>query len=147
MIARSEDDPMLSLDARLSSDVPERGFLLRRSVRRPLLHAGAGLLSPEDRSPMRSSSQIFPLGGKRGEQSGRSRFGAMKKKPISRQQRHLRAFVNLPGRLALPLPFAIGDYPEVQEPVSAPLQVPVTVNGRLRKPAEVDKYELAVISR
>ena len=30
------------------------------------------------------------------------------------------------------------------EPVSAPLQLPVTVNGRLSKPSEEDKYELAV---
>ncbi len=52
--------------------------------------------------------------------------------------------MNLPGSPALPLPFAIGDYPEVQEPVAAPLQIPITVNGRLSQPAEVDKYELAV---
>ena len=53
-------------------------------------------------------------------------------------------YVNLPNSPALPLPFAVGDYPEVTEPVSAPLQLPVTVNGRLSKAAEVDKYELAV---
>ena len=52
--------------------------------------------------------------------------------------------MNLPNSPALPLPFAIGDYPEVQEPVAAPLQLPITVNGRLSQPAEVDKYELAV---
>jgi hypothetical protein len=52
--------------------------------------------------------------------------------------------VNLPDSPALPLPFAVGEFPEVQEPVTAPLQVPITINGRLSKPAEVDKYELAV---
>ncbi len=45
-------------------------------------------------------------------------------------------------RPALPLPFAVGDEPEVQEPVAGPLALPVTINARLAKPGEVDRYEL-----
>jgi hypothetical protein len=55
-----------------------------------------------------------------------------------------RVFVNLPNSPVLPLPFAVGDYPEVREPVEGPLTLPVTVNGRLAKPGEVDRYELSV---
>jgi len=53
-------------------------------------------------------------------------------------------FVNLPDSPSLPLPFAVGDAPEISEPVTGPLTLPVTVNGRLAKPGEVDRYEVAV---
>ena len=54
------------------------------------------------------------------------------------------SFVKLPDSPSLPLPFAVGDYPELREPVTAPLALPVTINGRLAKAAEVDKYTLSV---
>ena len=82
---------------------------------------------------------IFPLGGKRGEAVEVSLSGHKVKADLSGAKTP-EIFVNLPDSPSLPLPFAVGDYPEVQEPSSAPLTAPVTINGRLSKPAEVDKY-------
>ena len=142
MIARSEDDPMLSLDARLSMTFPKEGFYYVE------VHDARFSTQAQDFYRLKTgayefASEIFPLGGKRGEQVDVT-LGAVKIKADLTTAKTPETFVNLPGSPALPLPFAIGDYPEVQEPVSAPLQIPITVNGRLSQPAEVDKYELAV---
>ena len=142
MIARSEDDPMLSLDARLSMTFPKEGFYHVE------VYDARFSTQVQDFYRLKTgayefASEIFPLGGKRGEQVDVT-LGAVKIKADLTTAKTPETFVNLPGSPALPLPFAIGDYPEVQEPVSAPLQVPVTVNGRLSQAAEVDKYELAV---
>ena len=73
-----------------------------------------------------------------------SRLDQRKSKVDLKQTKTPQTFVNLPNSPALPLPFAVGDYPEVMEPLAGPLQLPITINGRLSQPAEVDKYELAV---
>jgi hypothetical protein len=43
-------------------------------------------------------------------------------------------FVNLPDSPSLPLPFAVGDYPELRELVTAPLALPATINCWPPKP-------------
>jgi hypothetical protein len=42
------------------------------------------------------------------------------------------------------VPFAVGDAPELMAPVTAPVAVPVTINGRLSKPGAVDRYPVQV---
>ena len=53
-------------------------------------------------------------------------------------------FVNVPGSPALPVPFAVGDDPEVNAPVDAPISAPVTINARLLKAGQVDRYTVRV---
>ena len=142
LIARSEDDPVLSLDARLAVTFPKEGFYYIE------VHDARFSTQAQDFYRLKTgtyeyASEIFPLGGRRGEQVDVSVSGTKVKADLTAIKTP-QTFVNLPNSPALPLPFAVGEYPEVQEPVAGPLQLPVTVNGRLSKPAEVDKYELDV---
>lgn len=142
MIARSEDDPVLSLDARLAVTFPKAGFYYVE------VHDARFSTQAQDFYRLKTgayeyASEVYPLGGRRGEQVEVSVSGTKVKADLTALKTP-QTFVNLPNSPALPLPFAIGDYPEAQEPVAGPLQLPVTVNGRLSKPAEVDKYEVAV---
>ena len=142
LLAESEDDPVLQLDARLAYTFPKEGFYYVE------VHDARYSAQTQDFYRLKTgsyeyASEIFPLGGRRGQQVDVS-IGAVNVKTDLSGVNTPQTFVNLPNSPALPLPFAIGDYPEVLEPVTVPLQVPITVNGRLSKPAEVDKYELAV---
>lgn len=142
LVAQSEDDPLLQLDARLAMTFPKEGFYYVE------IHDARFSTQAQDFYRLKTglyefASEIFPLGGKRGEQVEVS-FGAAKVKTDLTAIKAPQTFVNLPNSVALPLPFAVGEYPEMREPVPSALQVPVTVNGRLAKPAEIDKYELAV---
>jgi len=141
LIARSEDDPVLSLDARLAMTFPKEGFYYVE------VHDARFSTQPQDFYRLKTGSyefapEIYPLGGRRGEQPEISLGSTKVKADLSAKTPQI--FVNLPNSPALPLPFAVGEYPELREPVTAPLALPVTVNGRLSNPAEVDKYELAV---
>src|ERR1043166_3831997 len=89
--------------------------------------------------------EVFPLGGRRGETVETS-LGSQKiivdlRNPDKNARQ---VFVNLPDSPALPVPFAIGDDPEVRAPVKEAIAPPVTINGRLFKPGEVDRYQLHV---
>jgi hypothetical protein len=142
LIAHSEDDPVLSLDARVAVTFPKEGFYYVQ------VHDARFSTQAQDFYRLKTgsyeyASEVFPLGGRRGEQVDVA-IGATKIKANLTATTTPQTFVNLPNSPALPLPFAVGDYPEVLEPVGAPLAVPVTVNGRLSKPLEVDTYELDV---
>jgi len=52
--------------------------------------------------------------------------------------------LDLPGNAMLPIPFAVDDAPEVVESAAGALAAPVTINGRLSKPGEADRYTLHV---
>jgi hypothetical protein len=142
LIAESEDDPMLSLDARLAMTFPKEGFYYVE------VHDARYSTQMQDFYRLKTgsyeyASEIFPLGGQRGKQVDVSVGATQVKADLSRVNTP-QTFVNLPDSPALPLPFAVGEYPEVLESAAAAVQVPITINGRLSKPAEVDKYELAV---
>lgn len=142
MIARSEDDPVLSLDARLAVTFPKEGFYYVE------VHDARFSTQAQDFYRLKTGSypyaaDVFPLGGRRGEQVEVVVSGEKVKADLS-SVKTPQTYVNLPSSPALPLPFAVGDYPEVQEPVTGPLPLPITVNGRVSKPAEIDRYELAV---
>ena len=75
------------------------------------------------------ASELFPLGGRRGEKIDVQLSGKVVRADLT-AVKSSQTFINLPGSAALPLPFAVGEYPEIQEPVAGPLQLPVTINGR-----------------
>jgi len=142
MIARSEDDPILSLDSRLDITFPKEGFYYVE------VHDARFSTQAQNYYRLKTgsyayASEIFPLGGRRGEQVEVALAKTSVKVDL-RQAGSPAVFVNLPESPALPLPFAVGDYPEVREPVAGPLAVPVTVNARLSAPAEIDSYQLDV---
>jgi len=142
VIARSEDDPVLSLDSRVAVTFPKEGFYYVE------VHDARFSTQAQDFYRLKTgsyeyASELFPLGGRRGEKVDVQLSGAVVKADLT-SVKAPQTFVNLPGSPALPLPFAVGEYPEVQEPLTAPLQLPVTINGRLSKPAEIDKYEFDV---
>ena len=145
VIARSEDEPLLGLDARTDVVFPKEGdyYVVVRDARFSTQTANFYRLKIGSYSYPR---EVFPLGGRRGELVETS-LGAEKIKVdlrnISSNVREV--FVNLPGSPALPVPFAVGEDPEVNAPVSdAAIAVPVTINGRLAEAGRVDRYTLRV---
>jgi hypothetical protein len=144
VLARSGDAPLLGLDARL-----EYTFQ-RDSYYYVVVHDARFSTQAANFYRLKIGSypypqEVFPLGGRRGERVEVS-LGAQK---ITADLRHVppgvhQIFVNLPDSPALPVPFAVGDAPEAIEPVTAPLAAPVTINGRLSKPGEVDRYQIQV---
>jgi hypothetical protein len=140
-LARSEDDPTLSLDPRLEMTFAKEGVIY--------VEVSDARFSSQMQDFYRFKTgnyeypaDIFPLGGPRGKTVdvtlSKSIVKADLKTPLSQ------VTVAAPNTPTLPLPFAVGDYPELREPLTAPIALPVTINGRLDKPAEVDQYELAV---
>jgi hypothetical protein len=142
LAARSEDDPLLSLDARLDMTFPKEGDYYVE------IHDARFSTQAQNYYRLKTGSytyptEVFPLGGRRGEQVDVS-LGAATVKADLRDAKSPQIFVNFPDSPSLPLPFAVGEYPELREPVAGPLTLPVTVNGRLSAQAEIDRYELAV---
>lgn len=143
-LARSEDAPLLNLDARLEVTFPREGYYYVEvhdarfsSQVQNFYRLQTGFYS--------YASEIFPLGGQRGRVVTVDVSGAQVQADLRKvSPNESQIFVNLPDSPALPLPFAIGDYPEITEPANDPLTLPVTVNARLSKPAEVDRYTLEV---
>jgi hypothetical protein len=92
------------------------------------------------------AESVFPLGGQRGHKIDVefvSKAGGSHTTVQLPEQGHF-AEVTMPGSPALPFRLAVGDYPEVIAPVQGPLAVPVVVNGKISKPAEVHRYPLHV---
>jgi hypothetical protein len=143
-IAQSEDATMLGLDARADVTFPQTGFYYI------VLHDARFSNQAANFYRMKIGTytyptEIFPLGGRRGEVVQVS-LGTQK---IPVDLRNLdaaakRTDINLPDNPSMPVPFAIGDDPEVASPVTSSLKLPVTINGRLTKPAAIDRYTLAV---
>lgn len=139
VLAKSEDTPMLGLDARIDVKLPRDGFYYIE------LHDARFSTQSANFYRLKTGSydyptDLFPLGGRRGETTEVSLGASL----VSVKADHQSAFVNLPGSPALPLPFDVGEYAEVREPVFEALSAPVTINGRLEKPGEIDRYKLSV---
>ncbi len=150
MLARSEDALGLGLDSRLDFTFPKDGNYYVE------VHDARFSTQEQNFYRLKMGSypyaeDLFPLGGKRGETVEVSLSGSRLAKPatVAAKLSDLRetdsqVWVNLPDSAALPLPFVVGEYPEVREPVQGPQQMPVVINGRLAKEAEADTYRFAV---
>lgn len=141
-IARSEDDPTIGLDARLDLTFPKEGYYYVE-IFDARFSTQAQNFYRFKTGTYQYPTEIYPLGGRRGEQVELTLSNTKIKADLT-NTRLTQINVNLPDSPSLPLPFAVGDFPEISEPVTAPITLPVTINGRLSQPAEIDKYELAV---
>ncbi|MET0215914.1 MAG: hypothetical protein ABW292_23095, partial [Vicinamibacterales bacterium] len=145
VIARNEDAPLLGLDARVEVAFPREGdyYIVVRDSRFSTQAANFYRLKVGSYSYPR---EVFPLGGKRGELVETSLGPAKINVDLRNAGPTLRqVFVNLPGSPALPMLFAIGDDPEVNGPAAdATISAPVTINARLAKAGQVDRYTLRV---
>jgi hypothetical protein len=145
VIARSEDAPLLGLDARVEVFFPRNGdyYIVVRDSRFSTQTANFYRLKVGSYS---YPHEVFPLGGRRGELVETSLGSETIKVDLRNASSSVRqVFVNVPGSPALPVPFAVGDDPEVTAPVGdATISLPVTINARLAKAGQVDRYTLAV---
>jgi hypothetical protein len=144
VLARSEDAALIGLDARLEFTFPRDGnyYVVVHDARYSAQTANFYRLKIGSYA---YPQEVFPLGGRRGETVQVSLGGQR----VTADLRHTPAavhqiFINLPDSPTLPVPFAVGDAPEVTAPVNGALTVPVTINGRLTKPAASDRYEVQV---
>jgi hypothetical protein len=143
VLARSEDAPLLGLDARLDVTFPRDGFyyVVVHDARYSTQKSNFYRLKIGSYS---YTQEIFPLGGRRGE-TVQVTLGT-ENVPVDLRNagpdQHL-TFVSLPDSPALPIPFAIGDDPEFTEPATA-VSAPVTINGRIPKPGESKRYKIQV---
>jgi hypothetical protein len=145
LLARSEDAPLLGLDSRVEVTFPQDGYYYVE------IHDARFSKQTTNFYRLKSGSyafarEIFPLGGRRGEVVKLS----LGSETVTADLREIAGNTNLthvglPDDAALPVPFAVGDAPEVVEPIEGgPLAAPVTVNGLLSEPAEVDSYTFRV---
>src|SRR5258708_4950200 len=144
VIARSEDAALIGLDARTEVTFPRDGdyYIVVRDARFSTQAANFYRLKVGSYSYPR---EVFPLGGKRGDLVETSLGVEKIKVDLRNANPNVRqVFVNLPGSPALPVPFAVGDDPEVNAPASDEITLPVTINARLVKVGQVDRYTLRV---
>jgi len=90
---------------------------------------------------------LFPLGWRKGEPVEVELFGGNLAAPVKVKPQLTAAgftLIHVPGDPgALPFPFAVGELPEVLEPVER-LSAGAVVNGRISAAGEVDRYRLSV---
>jgi hypothetical protein len=149
-LARSDDAPGTGLDARLDFTFPKDGSYYVE-VTDARFSTQAQNFYRLKMGAYRYADGIFPLGGRRGEQTPVTFFGGrvgagLKSNVDLRGVGKAEALtrVALPDSPALPFVFAIGDLPELMEPVAGAVPVPSVVNGRLDKDGEVDRYRVNV---
>jgi hypothetical protein len=143
-LARSEDAPLLGLDARIAVTFPRDGYYY------VVVHDSRYSTQASNFYRLKVGSyaypqEIFPLGGRRGEVVEAS-LGVQKitvdLRKVDGSTRQI--FVNLPDSAVLPVPFAVGEDPERSAPVADSIALPVTINGRLTKSGQVDRYNVRV---
>jgi hypothetical protein len=149
-LARSDDSPGTGLDARLDFTFPTEGTYYVE-VTDARFSTQAQNFYRLKMGSYRYADGIFPLGGRRGEQTQVTFFGShvgadahitadlRKASPTEAITR-----IALPDSPALPFLFAVGDLPELMEPVEGAVPIPSVVNGRLEKDGEIDRYRLKV---
>jgi hypothetical protein len=145
VIARSEDAPLLGLDARVEVAFPKDGdyYVVVRDSRFSTQTANFYRVKVGSYS---YPTEVFPLGGKRGELVETSLGSGKVKVDLRNAAANVRqVFVNLPGSPALPVPFAVGDDPEITGPsADALVTLPLTINARLAEAGQIDRYTVRV---
>jgi hypothetical protein len=149
-LARSDDAPGAGLDARLDFTFPKDGSYYVE-VTDARFSTQVQNFYRLKMGAYQYADGIFPLGGRRGEQVPVTffggRMGAGKKSNVDLRgaaPSEALTRVALPDSPALPFVFAIGDLPELMEPLAGAVPVPSVVNGRLDKDGEVDRYRVNV---
>jgi len=147
VIARNEDAPLVGLDARVDVTFPKDGdyLVVVRDARFSTQTANFYRLKVGSYTYPR---EVFPLGGRRGEQVETSLGVARTTVDLRRIGSNVhQVFVNVPGSPALPVPFAVGDDPEITAPVgNTAIAVPITINARLAAAGQIDRYTVKVPS-
>jgi hypothetical protein len=144
VLARSEDAALIGLDARLEFTFPRDGYYY------VVVHDARYSSQTANFYRLKIGSynypqEVFPLGGRRGETVQVSLGAQTITADLRATPKDVRQiFINLPDSPTLPLPFAIGEAPEVVAPVTSVLTAPVTINGRLSKPGQADRYQIQV---
>jgi hypothetical protein len=147
-LAISDDTPGSGLDARIDFVFPREGnyYVEVHDARfsrqsQNFYRLKMGVYSYAD--------GIFPLGGRRGENTEVTFFGGSLKAPVKtkvdfREANQRLAMVGLPNSPALPVLFAVSDLPELIEPPAGALPIPSVMNARLAKPGQIDRYTFKV---
>jgi hypothetical protein len=141
-IAFNDDAPGIGVDSRLDLILPAGGayFVLLQDSK---FSAQAQNFYRLKIGSFAYAGGLFPLGWKKGEPVEVELFGGNLAAPVKVRSSDS-ALVHAPGEPgALPFPFALGDRPEMLEPVER-LAPDTVVNGRIAQPGEVDRYQLAV---
>lgn len=153
-LAECDDTPGLGVDPRLDYTFAEAGDYFLEVHLTHFTWGGRNLNYLLKVGPFDYASTVFPLGGRRGEKLRLSVTGRDGQTTVldtrvpgdARAENWLQPLTNHPG--SLPWRLAIGDLPEVFEDAerSGPQSVkwPVTINGRIARPNEVDRYRFAV---
>jgi hypothetical protein len=142
LLAKNDDASPLGLDSRVDLKLPRDGYYYIE------VHDARFSTQATNFYRLKTGSYdypagVFPLGGRRGEATEVSMGTGAAPVDLKEVQGGV-TFVALPGSPAMPLPFDVGDDPEVREPAPEPLKLPVTINGRLEQAGEVDRYSLQV---
>jgi hypothetical protein len=150
-LARSDDAPGASLDARIEFTFPAEGNYYVE-VADARFSAQSQNFYRLKMGAYRYADGVFPLGGRRGERVAVSFFGGNLAAPAASTadlsgvaEAQGLTHVSLPDSPVLPFNFAVSDLPELMEPVSGDVAIPSVVNGRLEKAAEVDRYRYRVV--
>jgi len=144
-MAHNEDAPGIGVDSRLDYTFARDGEYI--------LQVNDARFSKQEQNFYRLKigvynypEGIFPLGGKRGEKVAlefASNAGPVRTEVKLPEQGDFTT-VAMPGSPALPFRFALSEYPELRTPVAGALPVPAVVNGRIEKPAQVDRFTMKV---
>jgi hypothetical protein len=142
-IARSDDSAILNLDPRLDLTFPSAGYYYVE------IHDARFSGQTQNFYRLRTgtyeyATEVFPLGGRKGSEVEVSLGSRKVKTSVPDSSKAPQIFVNLPDSPSLPLPFAVGEFPESMEPDAKQLRLPVTVNGKLDRAGEIDRFTLDV---
>ena len=141
-LARSDDAPLAGLDARIDFTFPREAYYYVEVHDARFSRQGQNFYRLK-MGAYTYADGIFPLGGRRGDTADVTFFGGNLPAP-TKTTVDLRGVPEHAGLTTVaPFVFAVGDYPEVFEPVET-LPVPGVVNGRLAAPGEVDRYRIPV---
>ncbi len=144
-LAKSEDHALLGLDARVDLKFPRDGYYYIEVHDARFSNQTANFYRLKT-GVYDYPTDLYPLGGQRGQAVDVSLGAAAPVKvDLAKAEAGKRlSSVALPNSPSLPLAFDVGDFPEVREPVASPLALPVTINGKISKAAEIDTYWLNV---
>jgi hypothetical protein len=146
-LARSDDGPGAGLDPRIDFTFPADGSYYVEVADARFSNQAQNFYRLKMGS-YKYAEGIFPLGGRKGEQTAVTFFGPRLGAgvQVTADLKNADGFtkVALPDSPALPFLFAVGEFPEMREPVAKAVALPVTINGRLDKAGEIDRYKLTV---